>query len=804
MIDQTAETQDGASNSPAVASELPSQIGPYRIIELLGKGGMGMVLLGESELPKRKVAIKLMLSSQFDTDALSRFRQEMEVLARLEHPGIGRLYEVGTIILAGTEQPWYAMEYVAGLQLDEYVRRNKLDVKAIFRLVAKIAHALQYAHQKGVIHRDIKPANIIVDAQMQPKILDFGIARLNEPDATGVRTRFGQIIGTLAYMSPEQLASSTNADVRSDVYALGVVLYELLTGELPLKISTTSLLDAIKELAEGKRVSLSTLRPNLRGEVELIVDTASNRELSQRYDSAASFAGDLESYLSNRPLQARRPSFGYVFGKFVRRNPTLVAALGFALLALIGATIWSIVAAERAKLAQQQAQTAKIQAEARAAEANAVVSFLSDALAGAAPEATMGREVKLVDVLSDASRQTLPAAQANVEVKIRQTLLETYIALGLFTEAEVELERMTDLCRTLASNTNCRLMPMLRARVLSLSGRHELALPMARQGLDLVRTEFGATSNEAIDTQLDYAEILNNLGDSKASLKEFQDALKRSEGRAALPPKLDLKMRTLLSDALAEEGDLTGAEAVLKVALTKVIAALGKDYPTVLLARNSLISFSVDRGENAQAIKEYTELLEDATRIFGPEHRVTMTILGNLAASQYQNKELDAAEANFSRRAEVFARKFASDWKSILNNAINRAAIQSNRKKFAQGLSDIDGAISAAAQHDAFPAELANAYSWRGYFLWKLGRLVEAHEQMQTLVKRFQTLYGEDDVQLARYRLRLGLVMIDQRQVAQGQAFIAQALPKLIASYGPTHQSVIDAKAALQIAPPKN
>ena len=803
MIDQTAETQDG-SNSLTLVGELPSQIGPYRIIELLGKGGMGMVLLGESELPKRKVAIKLMLSSQFDADALSRFRQEMEVLARLEHPGIGRLYEVGTIVIAGTEQPWYAMEYVSGLQLDEYVRRNKLDVKAIFRLVAKIAHALQYAHQKGVIHRDIKPANIIVDAQMQPKILDFGIARLNEPDASGVRTRFGQIIGTLAYMSPEQLASSTNADVRSDVYALGVVLYELLTGELPLKISTTSLLDAIKELAEGKRVSLGTLRPNLRGEVELIVDTASNRELSQRYDSAASFAGDLESYLSNRPLQARRPSFGYVFGKFVRRNPTLVAALSLAIMALIGATIWSIVAADRAKLAQLQAQAAKIQAEARAAEANAVVGFLSDALAGAAPAASMGREVKLIDVLSDASRQKLPPAQANVEVKIRQTLLETYVALGLFPQAQAELDRMIILCGGIEMNANCRLMPVLHARVLSSSGRHELALPFARQSLDLVRTEFGAASNEAIDTQLNYAEILNNLGDSKASLNEFHDALKRSETRLALPPKLDLKMRTLLSDALAEAGDLTGAEAVLKAALTRAIAALGKDFPTVLLARNSLISFNIDRGANAQAIEEYTELLKDATRIFGPEHRITMTILGNLATSQYQNKELDAAEANFNRRAEVFARKFASDWKSILNNAINRAAIQRDRKKFAQGLADVDSAILAAAQHDAFPAELANAYSWRGFFLWKLGRLEEAQEQMQNLVTRFESLYGEDDVQLARYRLRLGLVMIDQQQIVKGQAFILRALPKLTASYGPDHQTVRDAKAALQIAPPKN
>ncbi|NJR44162.1 serine/threonine protein kinase [bacterium] len=265
--DPNALTQDAAASTPPIKlAASPVQIDPYRVLELLGLGGMGRVYLAESELPKRKVAIKLMLGADVHGESFARFRQEMEVLAQLDHPGIARLYEVGELSDASQTQPWYAMEYVAGLPLDEYVKRHRLSIGQIFTLVGKIARAIHFAHQRGIIHRDLKPANILVDQEGQPKLLDFGIARLNRSESDAhVKTRMGQILGTLAYMSPEQFSSSNLLDVRADVYALGVILYELLSGELPVKLSTDSLLEVIRELTESKRKPISAHHKSLPG-----------------------------------------------------------------------------------------------------------------------------------------------------------------------------------------------------------------------------------------------------------------------------------------------------------------------------------------------------------------------------------------------------------------------------------------------------------------------------------------------------------------------------------------------------------
>jgi len=807
MIDPNAVTQDGNEARAAGASAWPATVGPYRILGMLGEGGMGVVLLGESESPKRKAAIKLMRAAQFDLEALLRFRREMEVLALLEHPGIARLYEVGTIEVDGQDQPWYAMEYVQGVQLDAYVRREALTSPQIFTLVANIARALQFAHQKGVIHRDIKPANIMVDAQGQAKILDFGIARLIEPGA-GAQTRFGQIVGTLAYMSPERLSSSNSADVRSDVYALGVVLFELLTGELPMRVETTDLLDAIKEFADGRRKKLSELRPQFKGDVELIVDTAAHRELPLRYESAASFAQDLENHLAHRPLNARRPSWTYVTGKFIRRNPLLVASFVLVMCALIGSLVFSLKAERQARAAQARAVDANALAQARAAESDAVVAFLSDALASAAPARSMGREVKVIEMLAEASRQRFAPEQANVELKIRQTLLETYLGLGAFEEGMGELKSMRKLCsaaaaaragQTMQKEDGCVLLDALQARIMSLRGEGESALALLESTVPAIRAHFGENSIELLDRQFELADLYSAQGASEQALNQFKAAVAILDQRSDVPPRVELKFRVLYSDALAEFGDMAQSEAVLRSALSEATKTLGKDFPTVLLARNSLGTFYFQRSEFLQAAEFFQQLLSDAEAVLGKEHRISMTILGNLAASQMQAGQLPEAEASFTRRAEIFARKYASDWKSNLNNAVNRATVQDKLKNYAQGLQDVEAAIAtaSASQGESFPAELANAISWRGNFLRKLGRLEQARQLYSDLIERFAARFGENDVQLARYRQRLGIVLVEMNRVQEGQALLRAALPKLEASYGADHQTVREARAAL-------
>ena len=794
MIDQTAETQDGTSNTSTVPGELPQQIGPYRIIELLGKGGMGMVLLGESELPKRKVAIKLMLTSQFDADALSRFRQEMEVLARLEHPGIGRLYEVGTLSLAGTEQPWYAMEYVAGLQLDEYVRRNKLDVKSIFRLVAKIAHALQFAHQKGVIHRDIKPANIIVDAQMQPKILDFGIARLNEPDASGVRTRFGQIIGTLAYMSPEQLASSGNADVRSDVYALGVVLYELLTGELPLKISTTSLLDAIKELAEGKRISLSTLRPNLRGEVELIVDTASNRELSQRYDSAASFAGDLESYLNNRPLQARRPSFSYVFGKFVRRNPTLVAAICFAVFSLIGATIYSLLAAEKARAALQQARQ-------REREVVAVNEFVTDILTRTDPELS-GIAVTMPDVLigADVAYQNLPR-DSDVRGSVALLMSMAWTGSGDGTKGAHYAENALKELKFDETRPSSQQIQAALAKVTALNRAQEFAeaLVTIEQRLPILRKAFSPGHVHVLQFELEKMSAL-------LYLRRIDEALLSAHEILPYINKLKSDQATAFTNnyaiLLRGVGKLAEAEQMLR---SQIKLSSEKDvFKAYVYSLKNTLATTLDMAQRSEeALALFTEVIQGRTQLLGAEHPSTLIAeLNQLPALVHLNRQPEALKLATALLPRIKVRFGLNDKRTLdLMNTIAYTQEDLGHLDLAQ--EQFVAVVNQHAQQATRTSTEALARGNLAMLLVKRGMVDAATEQFRQVLAIAKDAIGEQNPIYSVMLSNAATADIAAKRFADARAKLNLAMPLLIASFGPEHVRVKAARERLAQATPR-
>jgi eukaryotic-like serine/threonine-protein kinase len=628
VIDHNAKTQDGVIAKPKpTETGLPREIGPYRILETLGVGGMGQVLLGQSEIPKRKAAIKLMLGTGLSADAIARFRREMEVLARLEHPGIARLFEVGFVILEGIEQPWYAMEYVPGLPLDVFVKRHQLSVKAILRLVAQIARALHYAHQKGIIHRDIKPANIIVDAQGSPKILDFGIARLSEPEATqdaaaqpfqGAPTRFGQIIGTLAYMSPEQISASASADVRSDVYALGIVLYELLTGELPIRISTTSLLDAIKELTEGRRVALSQMRPNLRGEVELIVDTATNREIHLRYSSAESFSDDLENYLTNRPLAAKRPSFGYLFGKFVRRNPTLVGAFA---LGLVGVLSASAIAVRNA-----------IRAEQALARSEAISGFLRDVLSGANAD-TATDEAPNVQRLLESSADTLKTrfpTDPLLRVQLRQIIAEGLMGAGQYRSASQQIQ--------LALKEDLSLIPPHALPANLVFGLQLEAGVAARLNSDFVSAEDilrPLIAKPSTDTALnlrvykELADTLNERSQCAEALKLYQYVVDQ-----AAPAQLEIKTNALsgYASCLGDLGQFAEAARIMKLQLRAEIERFGELNSEPLNTRHNLATLLRQLGELEEAHVQILKAYEGRSRLLGPTQRRTLNSQISLAA----------------------------------------------------------------------------------------------------------------------------------------------------------------------------
>lgn len=362
----------------------PKQVGHYRIESFIGAGGMARVFLALQEHPRRKVALKIMRAGILSRSALRRFEFESQVLGRLRHPNIAHVFEAGTYRETDDpetpEVPFFAMEFIPGARsITEYADQAGLGTREQLELFVKVCDAVHHGHQKGIIHRDLKPGNILVDSGGEPKVIDFGVARSTDSDmaVTTLQTDVGQLLGTVQYMSPEQcLADPTDLDIRSDVYALGVVLYELLCKQLPYDVSKMVLYEATRLVREEPPRRPSTVNRTLRGDVETITLKALEKERDRRYGSADELRRDIQRYLNNEPIAARPPSTWYQLTKFSRRNRALVGAIAAVLLVSLVSTVVSLAfaagEAEQRRLAERreiEAKDATAHAESSAKEA---------------------------------------------------------------------------------------------------------------------------------------------------------------------------------------------------------------------------------------------------------------------------------------------------------------------------------------------------------------------------------------------------------------------------------------------------
>jgi WD40 repeat protein/tRNA A-37 threonylcarbamoyl transferase component Bud32 len=315
----------------------PERIGPFRLIRRLATGGMGAVYEASQDNPARRVALKVLRRELLSPDLLKRFQQEAQILGLLQHAGIAQIYEAGTVDTPEGPLPYFAMEFVDGRPLVAYADDERLDQPSRLGLLAKVCDAVQHAHERGVVHRDLKPDNVLVTPDGHPKVLDFGVARATDADiqAMTVVTEVGQIMGTLPYMSPEQvLGDPTAVNARSDVYSLGVMLYELLCGQRPHEFGRVSVPNAARIIREDTVTSLGSLDTRYKGDVEIIVGMALEKDVDRRYASAAELADDIRRHLSARPISAHAPSSFYQLKKFARRHRGLVTGVVVALVAL--------------------------------------------------------------------------------------------------------------------------------------------------------------------------------------------------------------------------------------------------------------------------------------------------------------------------------------------------------------------------------------------------------------------------------------------------------------------------------------
>lgn len=776
-------------------SHLPTHIGPFKILGVLGEGAMGRVYRAEQKEPRREVALKVLRTAAASNNDLARFRREVELLAELEHPGIARVYTAGTADTATGPVPYLAMECVPGLDVVAYAERAALDTPARLALVAALARIVHHAHSRGVIHRDLKPSNILVTAEGQVKVLDFGIARALQSEPQTEMTQAGQVLGTLPYMSWEQLRGQAGTlDPRSDVYALGVIAYQLLAGQLPYPaLSTNTLVSVLEQRRSHEPAALATVCPALKGDVHLIVMKALAREPERRYASAAEMAADIERYLAHQPITAQAPTARYLLSLFVRRHKGLSIGIGLSAIALL------VVAAVSLRLAFVQA-AAQQQAELRLQEQAAVNEFLVTMFTAADPEKAQGVALTVREVL-DSARTTLNADSRlppAVGVAVREALGSTYLALGNNEQSLAVLQEGID---SAASHAPERLpsLHLSHAQALYESGRPEEAEAESRAVLAALPNDASEkTAATRIAAELRLFESVYHQGKTAEADQLIAATLQHAETYLGALHPLTLSALTSRAEVLQDTGKLPESLKLQEEGLRRNEQAYGPRHPETLIARNNLSAIHYFAGNQEQAVALARSVLADRRQILGDDHPLTLGSINNLSAILLKAKAVADAEPLVRELVASTAKRYGEAHRFSLFAQTRLAKLLELKGSLPEAEATLRKIIALRAQQtNVQPRERLTSYDQLGLLLLKQARLAEALETYETLVRNTAAELGEKHFFTAQFRSHQARCL---KQLGQTNAALTQlqmAAPVLLAEQGPEHPETVAAAAML-------
>ncbi|MFN0134995.1 MAG: tetratricopeptide repeat protein [Phycisphaerae bacterium] len=640
---------------------MPTQIGQYRILRLLGEGGMGVVFEAEQDRPRRRVALKVMRAGVLDESGRSRFDREIDALGKLHHPGIAQIFEAGRAPLGdgGLERPYFAMELVQGESLRVAADAQQLTLQQRLRVLADVCDAVQHAHQNGIIHRDLKPANVLLTADSRVKVLDFGIARIAGNPRDTLQTQAGQIVGTLAYMSPEQLGGDAAIDTRADVYALGVMMYELLSGRLPLALRDVPLVELARRLAEAEPPPLDRLDPRFRGDLAVIAGRAMEKHKSRRYASASELAGDIRRHLRSEPILARPATATYTLRKFVRRHRVGVTGAAVAAIAGVGGLTYGLLEAraqrDEARLSQQAAvksgaaeKTAREAAQRESRITAAINRFwIQEVLESVSPDNTPNRDIRMRDVLSAAAAKIegkFPD-EPLVEAGVRAALGKTYLRMGEYAAAQMHLSRAVKLRSEHLAPTDPDLFETLGivANLLYQKGDYAEAARHLQELTALARRVYGDDHELTVSTMGSLGFVLLQQRQFAAAEPLLADAVERSRRRS--PQTID-SVTTLVNLAMCymRTQRFDQAEAPLREAVEVGRRVGGEDHPETLNALGVLAACYNEKEEFAEAIPLLKTVLAAQSRVLGDENPQTLMTRANLGYSLLRSPRLEEAE----------------------------------------------------------------------------------------------------------------------------------------------------------------
>jgi tetratricopeptide (TPR) repeat protein/tRNA A-37 threonylcarbamoyl transferase component Bud32 len=655
------------------------RIGPYRVTRLIGRGGMGAVYEAErdDEQFRRQVAIKI-IKRGMDTDFVrDRFLRERQILASLDHPRIARLFDGGT---AQDGSPYFVMEFVAGEPITTYCRRHQLSVSERLRLFRKVCSAVQHAHQRLVIHRDLKPSNILIAEDGEPKLLDFGIAKLLSPDVSQAHTRTETALRLMTpeYASPEQARGQAVATT-TDVYSLGVVLYELLTERRPHEFKTYSPAEIERAICDteieepSKAVSRTTGAPSrlarqLAGDLDNITLMAMRKEPERRYQSVEQFSEDIRRHLEGLPVVARKDTFGYRAGKFIRRQKAGVSILALLMILAVAMAVQSVRIAKERDRANQEAATAQ-----------AVTQSLVAMFEFADPGKARGGAITARELLDQGAEKVVRELkdQPVVQAKLLDTIGRLYQSIGLYDREKPLLEEALKLRRQALGDEHPDVATSLDhlGEVASLKGDFAGSESLFREALAMRRKLFGAGNK-------DVAESLNNLGALLVERGSFGEAEGLLREALVLRRKLFGEEHEEVADSLTSLGRLMSysgkfneAESLYRQALTIRRNLYGGDHPSVASSMNRLAAMLHELGDLDGAKAMFRETLALRRKLLDEEHTDVASSMANLASVLQDTKEYDEAEQLYRRTLAMRRKLFGEEHPSLAITINNLATL---------------------------------------------------------------------------------------------------------------------------------
>ena len=776
LLDSTPdETARAVLDFGSLPSLVQREIGPYRLLKFLGEGGMGVVYLAERTDIGGQVAIKLLRDAWLSPMRRQRFRVEQLTLAQLNHPGIARIYDSSTLE-DGT--PWFVMEYAAGLPLTDYTRQNGTGIRDCLKLLRRVCDAVQFAHSHAIIHRDLKPSNILVSDAGEVKLLDFGIAKqMNSDESQENATVTGLRLMTLAYAAPEQLAGNA-VGVYTDVYALGVLLYELITGRLPQRNLqlTGARSNAVEAEVEAPSAIVRREKPEVRAQLSraewadlnVLSLKALHPDSARRYQTVDALARDLDAQLEGRPLEAHPNRIGYTIGKFARRNRRSLAGVA-AMLLLIAATIVFYTA---------RLERARNEALREAARTSAIQQFTESLFEGGDKSAGPAMDLKAVQLL-DRGRQQAASLGGDPEMQsdMQETLGEIYQKLGKLDLADPLLTSALAERRSMNRGDNAKVAESLVALGLLRKdqGKLDEAEALVRQGLAMSQRAVSASSPDAartatlramvalgtvLDVRAKYDEALQILAAALKLQPQNSDATTATAenltelanayfylGKYELSEKLNMQALEIderllgsANPAAAQElnnlgaiemnrGNYPASEAYYRRALAITEAWYGTDHPETAANMTALaqpLTFDKQAAE-AQSLLEHA--LEIQKRVNGPVNATVATTQNQLGILAFQSKQLDAAQNYFTQARDAWKQLFGDKYPSVAVAYSNLGSVCLERKDLPCAERMYRDAVSRL---DAYSANSLNdtvAHLKLGRALLREGRFAEAEPE---------------------------------------------------------------------------